>query len=285
MENNQERLSAAAVAQTSQTNCASCRLRAMKICSRNPNFRDSGACWEARRALLLHHILGITMRASIFPTLRPKIVLIYLLYTCTLVAALAPSSSAGGSFGGDRVTTSGRSAADELASLTLPTKPCASLAPEDVAVAVFRGLQHNNVPQKDTGYERAFNFCSWECRKAVTARRGADTLDRFVEFSDVLLPFLNAVKVAVEKPPEGIKVTPGTPTRGALCFVRVNAYTSKMVVPGGEGNEDDASLVPTSFVVQLQQERRPPLQGMWLIREITDVRHAFAGDAGVDTSE
>ena len=256
--------------------------RAKSFASRDRTREHQSTTASPDAELLLHHILGITMRASIFPTLRPKIVLIYLLYTCTLVAALAPSSSAGGSFGGDRVTTSGRSAADELASLTLPTKPCASLAPEDVAVAVFRGLQHNNVPQKDTGYERAFNFCSWECRKAATARRGADTLDRFVEFSDVLLPFLNAVKVAVEKTPEGIKVTPGTPTRGALCFVRVNAYTSKMVVPGGEGNEDDASLVPTSFVVQLQQERRPPLQGMWLIREITDVRHAFAGDAGVD---
>ena len=40
------------------------------------------------------------------------------------------------------------------------------------------------------------------------------------------------------------------------------------------------------FMVRLQQERGPPpLGGMWLIREVIDVRYAFAGDAGVDTSE
>ena len=205
--------------------------------------------------------------------------LLLLLALARPLTALAPSNNINNA----NSLRSGRSAADELASLSLPVEPSTALTPQDVSVAVFRGLQHNAVPSENTGLRRAFNFCTWECRKAITARQGADTIDRFLEYaptSPSVMPFINAVEVEVVVPEGGITVTPGTPTRGALSFVRVDAFTSKL-----EAASPDASLVPTSFQVQLQQQRRPPMQGVWLITAITDVRYAFAGDAGVDTSE
>ena len=175
-----------------------------------------------------------------------------------------------------------RSTTDELASLSLPDSPHPDLGPGEVALAVCRGLQHGNVPREDAGLARAFAFITWECRKAVTARQGADTIERFVEYgsrSPVLLPLMNAVAVDVHV--NDITITAGTQTRGAMASVRVDAFGAKLE----EGYSDDAALIPTTFAVQLQQERRPPLSGCWLIRDVVDVRYAFAGDSGVDTSE
>ena len=32
------------------------------------------------------------------------------------------------------------------------------------------------------------------------------------------------------------------------------------------------------MVMRLEQQRRPPMQGCWMVRELLDVKHAFAGD-------
>jgi hypothetical protein len=38
----------------------------------------------------------------------------------------------------------------------------------------------------------------------------------------------------------------------------------------------------THMVLRVEEQRRPPDQGCWLVREVLDVRHAFAGDMGND---
>jgi len=168
--------------------------------------------------------------------------------------------------------------------------PSVDFGPQDVALLVCRGLQANDAPNKDEGLRRAFAFMTWECRKAVTARQGADTVERFVEYgsrSPMLLPLIGAASLNVQRK-EDVAVIPGTPTRGAMCTVRVDAwcmtYGASLSDSVG-GGSDSAELSATTYAVQLQQERRPPMSGCWLIRDLVDVRFAFAGDAGVDTSE
>ena len=46
------------------------------------------------------------------------------------------------------------------------------------------------------------------------------------------------------------------------------------VVPGDVPVGEHTS---TRFVVRMQQQRRPPLQGCWLLSEVMDIRCAFSG--------
>lgn len=51
--------------------------------------------------------------------------------------------------------------------------------------------------------------------------------------------------------------------------------------PSGMERQGVSAAPPVShMVIRLEQQRRPPQQGCWLVREVLDVRHAFAGDLG-----
>ena len=69
--------------------------------------------------------------------------------------------------------------AARLAVLSLPMAPDVALEPADVVYAVCRGLQCNDVPNPDAGLARLFNFATYECRAALTARQGKETVERF----------------------------------------------------------------------------------------------------------
>ena len=85
------------------------------------------------------------------------------------------------------------------ATLPLPMRPDPSLSVEDVCEACIGGMRDPNSPHLDAGYERLFNFMNYACRKAVTARQGADSLANFTKYgevSPVIRPLAQAAEVS-----------------------------------------------------------------------------------------
>jgi len=152
-----------------------------------------------------------------------------------------------------------------------------------VATTCARALQWVDYPIKNAGLERCFPFFSWECRKLVTARRGGDTMESFIEhgvLSPALQPFMGAYRVDIG---EGTYTPSHPPLRGALASFPIGIQQAPIfAVNYMSGMERPGVAAPpeTHMVMRLEQQRRPPLQGCWLVREVLDVRHAFAGDMG-----
>lgn len=69
----------------------------------------------------------------------------------------------------------------ELTLMNMPTVPHPELEPEQVALACCRSLQWVDYPQPGDGLRRCYDFFTFECRKAVTARQGGQSVDRFIE--------------------------------------------------------------------------------------------------------
>jgi hypothetical protein len=175
----------------------------------------------------------------------------------------------------------------EFTLLKSPERPTPVLDPVTVATTVVRSLQWVDYPTPNAGLTRCFEFFSWECRKAVTARQGADTLERFVEhgiLSPALQPFMGAHRVdlgagtytaAPSSPPGAL--------RGALVSFPIvihGAPIYSLQHMSGMNRTGVSAAPETHMVIRLEEQRRPPLQGCWLVREILDVRHFFAGDMG-----
>lgn len=172
----------------------------------------------------------------------------------------------------------------EFTLLNAPEGPSPDLDAMEVAITCARSLQWVDYPTKNAGLERCFNLFSWECRKTVTARRGGDTVERFVEhglLSPALQPFMGAHRVDIG---EGtFTPAPDPPMRGALLSLPIVIQQAPIYsVQHMSGMERDAVAAPpeTHMVMRLERQRRPPLQGCWLVKEVLDVRHAFAGDMG-----
>lgn len=172
----------------------------------------------------------------------------------------------------------------EFTLLNLPTEPSPDLDPETIALACCRSLQWVDYPTELAGLKRCFNFFTFECRKTVTARQGGQTVERFCEYgllSPALQPFMGATRVELGN----ATFTPAQPPlRGALASFPVaitGASVLSMQYPSGIDRQGITSLLPKTYmVVRLEQQRRPPEQGCWLVKEVLDVRHAFAGDLG-----
>jgi hypothetical protein len=166
----------------------------------------------------------------------------------------------------------------------LPAGPDPTLSPEQVATLVCRSLQWVDYPNESDGLRRIFDFFSFECRKCVTARQGGSSVDRFIRYglhSPALLPFMGATRLDFGP----VTITPEhAPLRGALASLTVQV-TAPMVrtVQHASGMPRDGvtTQVPVScMVLRLEKQRRPPMQHCWLVREVLDVRYAFAGDMG-----
>lgn len=174
----------------------------------------------------------------------------------------------------------------ELTVLNAPTEPHPDLTPETVALTICRSLQFVDHPTPNAGLERCFAFFMFECRKAVTARQGALTVETFIQhgvLSPALQPFMGAEKVEIGL--NDITYTPTQPPlRGALASIPVTIRGASILsfqYPSGRVRNGVAAEPPvTQMVLRLEQQRRPPNQGCWMVREILDVRYAFAGDMG-----
>jgi len=167
--------------------------------------------------------------------------------------------------------------------LNLPTQPSPKLSAESVAVTCARSLQWVDHPTENDGLRRCFPFFSWECRKVVTARQGGDTVERFCEYgllSPALQPFMGAYRIDIGN----VTLTPALPpTRGALASFPIIIQGAPVLAlqhPSGMNRTGVAAPPETRMVMRLEQQRRPPLQDCWLVREVLDIRHAFAGDMG-----
>mmetsp|Transcript_21985 Transcript_21985/g.32368 ORF Transcript_21985/g.32368 Transcript_21985/m.32368 type:complete len:289 (+) Transcript_21985:163-1029(+) len=172
----------------------------------------------------------------------------------------------------------------ELTLLKAPTEPSPDIPPEEIVKMCCRSLQFVDHPTENAGLERCYNFFSFECRKAVTARKGGSSIERFCQYgllSPALQPFMGARSIRVG---EGTYTPPSPPSRGALASFPVEILGASVLTlqyqSGMDRNGVACSPPVTNMVVRLEQQRRPPNLGCWLIREVLDIRHAFAGDSG-----
>ena len=172
----------------------------------------------------------------------------------------------------------------EFTLLQAPQKPNPSLDALVVATTVARSLQWVDYPTPNAGLERCFDFFSWECRKAVTARQGGDSLERFVEHgkrSPALQPFMGAHRIYLG---EGTYTPPPTPPhRGAMVSFPIVLHSAPIYSlhhMSGMNRTGVTTPPERHMVMRLEEQRRPPMQGCWLVREVLDVRHFFAGDMG-----
>ena len=162
----------------------------------------------------------------------------------------------------------------------LPMRPSPDLDPIEIVNACFGGLQQPDEPLPDAGYERLFYFCTYTCRKAITARMGADSLANFTkhtELSPAVQPFTRAARIRIVDEPT---IIAGTPTRGPMATVGVDVFIAPSIRHASGYEKESDAPEALRFAIRLQQERRPPKN--WLITEILDTRYAFAGDTGND---
>lgn len=173
----------------------------------------------------------------------------------------------------------------ELTLQKFQPNPSPDLTPETVAISCVRSLQFVDYPKANEGLERIFHYLTYECRKSVTARRGGDTVEAFCRhglLSPALQPFMGARRVEIDA--GNATVTPGTITRGDLVSIPVTIYGGDVLAfqhPSGmiKDTVGQESTV-NRMIIRLEKVRRPPMSDCWLIREIMDVRHFFAGDMG-----
>lgn len=166
--------------------------------------------------------------------------------------------------------------------MQLPRRPHPSLTPAQVVHTACVALQHNHLPSRDDGLRRLYEFCTFECRSALTARQGARTADRFVQYatSPAFAELVNAAGFSVA-PPTIIK---GTPTRGALATVVVSVQGW---AADGAAPEPAEAPAGRRFRWLLQRERRPPHEGCWFVSEVLslDEWYFFNGDTGSTTTD
>ena len=183
---------------------------------------------------------------------------------------------------------------EKLAVLSLPSKPDPELSPVDVVHALCSGLKHNNIPTPDAGKTRCFEFTTYECRAALTSRKGYKygLVERFIEHAE-LYTLVGSLSYVVGEP----TLIPGTQTRGALCSICVDV-TEQYGFRGPSGferqplpedaqryrvREDGVAEVRTErFRFELEQQRRPPLIGCWMVKALMPMREhmMFNGDSG-----
>ena len=120
--------------------------------------------------------------------------------------------------------------------------------------------------------KRAFNSHQRGAEFQEFQVRGVREAESFVQ------PLLRCSAFDIGEP----KFIPGTPTRGALATYVVTAWDRATAFRHHSGFERRTSLEDCWFAERteqvhftLQQERRPPLQGCWLVKEILPLRLQF----------
>jgi hypothetical protein len=137
--------------------------------------------------------------------------------------------------------------------------PHPDLSATDVVAICMNTL----VERKDGGgLEVCFHFSSDTCRAAV-----GGSLDNFADYANnPVFGFL--VKCSDWKTISVGSMITGTPIRGAMQTVLTDAIQpAESTKPG-----DDPAR---RFLWTLQQERRPPRQGYWVVHSVVYVKNAF----------
>lgn len=138
-----------------------------------------------------------------------------------------------------------------------------------------KSLQHAHVPTENAGLERLYAFTTFECRAQLTTRKGKNTIGRFCQYAE-LYTLLGCMSFALVG---DVTVIPATQTRGAIASIAVDV-TEVLGYYGPSGFERQQQRDPREsgevkverYRFQLQQERRPPLAGCWLVTNILPMR-------------
>lgn len=159
-------------------------------------------------------------------------------------------------------------------------EPSADLSPEQVLSSVFRGLQFVDLPHENAGLERCYAFMTLEARVSASgAGRQLENrgVDLFVERGGLfpsLRPFIGASKLEFGE----VTIIPATQTRGAMASVSVKVVFSPLTAtrhPCGIPREAVVELPESAFAIRMQQQRRPPLSGAWLITHVNTSQHGM----------
>ena len=170
----------------------------------------------------------------------------------------------------------------QLAALSLPSQPAEALSAQDVVQCLCTGLKYIDVPEQDDGLRRLYHFTTYECRASLTRRKGYKSgVERFVRFAELhSLP--NCLSFAFVGEPT---IIVGTQTRGAMASICVDV-TAPVTFRHKSGFERSEGVVMDTvterYLFQLQQERRPPLAGCWMVTSLLPARDhmLFNGDTG-----
>jgi hypothetical protein len=134
--------------------------------------------------------------------------------------------------------------------------------PDFTATDVVTICMNTLIERKDGGgLEVCFDFSSDQCRAAVGG-------------SSTILPNRHQPSKFWSMPRNQVSVgslIPGTPTRGAMQTVLMDAIlpvtSASLQQPGDDGAR--------RFLWTLQQERRPPRQGYWVVHSVIYVKNAY----------
>lgn len=150
----------------------------------------------------------------------------------------------------------------------LPT-PNVDYSAHDVVTMCMNHLQDNHVPVANAGLQVCFDFSSDRCRAAC-----GGSLQDFVEYAANptfgALLYCESWKVLSIGP-----IIAGTPTRGAMQTVLIEVQSASSPSSTSSATAS-ASKAPKRFLWTLQQERRPPRQGCWLVHEVLFTKNAYS---------
>ena len=171
----------------------------------------------------------------------------------------------------------------ELTLLYAPNIPHPDLNADTVATIICRSLQWVDYPTSLEGLKRCYHFFTDLGKELVTQQQGKKSLEGFLKigvFSPALQPFMGARRVDLGS----ATFTPAhPPLRGAIVSYPVIIESAPILSvhhPSGMERNGVTSPPVIHMVLRLEQQRRPPYQGCWMVRELLDVRFAFAGDMG-----
>lgn len=146
----------------------------------------------------------------------------------------------------------------------LPTGPSADLSPHDVVVACMVALQDNDVPAevnvRSEDWGRRYN---WGFFSGMVRANWRGDVEEFVrEARNNPTGMANCDHFETDE--DTFSVIAGTATRGAICKVVVHVQC-----------RDAIPMAKRSFLWTLQQERRPPQAGCWLVTSVLAMDRAL----------
>ena len=146
---------------------------------------------------------------------------------------------------------------------------------EEAVELCMRALQQNDEPCADTG--KWFNWALGG--DMVRSLHGGDPL-RFLQWtrrSPVFDCLVDCESFSLDR--SSVTTIPGTPTRGALCKLLVHVQPVEAIVNGEHSVRGRIGKPPARyFEWTMQQQRRPPRLGAWLIYQVVAVEHAVEQD-------
>ena len=181
-----------------------------------------------------------------------------------------------------------------------PGEPHLDLSAKEVVMGCLRCLQMVDHPTEGIGLVKIYPFLTWNCIKHVVGENTQDGtlggMERFCQrgsLSPVLQTFFGATQINTgtkknrddnrnnDDDDECTRI-PGTPTRGEILIFPIRVTAARVMSFQHKSGmiKDGISQSPPSIqmIVRVERQRRPPLSGCWLIRDIIDARYAGGGN-------